>query len=118
MRFDKACECKCGNRYCAGNRSSLTSPLQKRDRRSAEYRADHDRSVLDFHRKQQAESLARARHHYSRWAPWELDLLVRRDLTRRQIAQMTGRTMYAVGSAKKKIARDPRWGRLLERNES
>lgn len=60
-------------------------------------------------RRHQQESLATAQRSNYVWSGPELELADRKDLTSRQVAEMTGRTLFAVRRMRRRIATgDPR----------
>jgi len=56
----------------------------------------------------QAETLKQARRNGYLWTGPELELAARPDLTKEQVALMTGRTLHAVRHARRKLRDDPK----------
>lgn len=105
-RYAEACECECGKRYCAGNRDSRRSPARKHKGEGHTHLDQIYAARRKHERQAQAETVETAVRHYQTWTSWEIDLLARDDLSRKDVARITGRTLAAVGSAKKKLRRE------------
>lgn len=60
----------------------------------------------DYRRREQAKSLEGASNYYKAWTGPELELILRRDLTAPQAAEMLGRTVAAVRRMRVKAQRD------------
>ena len=68
--------------------------------------------------RKNAASRDTARHHHQEWTGPQLELAARGDLTAQQIAVMTGRTRYAVNSARRRLRSDPRYQNLAGLSEA
>lgn len=58
-------------------------------------------------RRHQDEAKPHARRHYAQWTGPELELASRRDLSTRQVAQMIGRTYWAVQTMRAALSKEP-----------
>jgi hypothetical protein len=57
--------------------------------------------------RHQGETKPSARRHYAQWTGPELELASRRDLSTRQVAQMIGRTYWAVQTMRAALSKEP-----------
>jgi hypothetical protein len=78
---------------------------------SRRYRAEHPEKVKEAARRQKARDNAvtidSARHHREMWTGPQLEIAAREDLTAKQVAVMTGRTLHAVNNARSRLREDP-----------
>lgn len=86
---------------------------RERASEDAEYAAKQKRRTRNKDHRWQQRTLEQAKNRGKEWTGPELELLSRDDLTRREMAEMLGRTYYAVSEAKRKLNRDdPKFKRL------
>lgn len=101
------CACTCGKKFCASNRKSVADSdkkwlQQKRENHRARYR------------RTQEATTAGASRNYAVWTSVELELLERQDINSSDVAQMTGRTLAAVYTMRRKLRREPKLQRVIE----
>jgi hypothetical protein len=79
---------------------------------SRRYRAAHPEEVKEATNRRQARDNAvtrdSARHHREVWTGPQLEIAAREDLTAKQVAAMTGRTVYAVYNIRRRLRDDPK----------
>jgi hypothetical protein len=101
----KECSSESGRRW----RKAHPDKVREASRR---YYAAHPEKAREKVRRRMAQDYAvtrdSARHHYEMWTGPQLEIAAREDLTARQVAVMTGRTLYAVYSARHRLREDPR----------
>jgi len=102
---------------CSRCKAEWRSRYQKRraetDEEYRRRRADWmRRSAVGYQRRQQQQTVEAASRKGYEWTGPELELLTRRDLTTRQIAEMTRRTYAAVAHARHRVRHDPKFARM------
>ena len=57
----------------------------------------------------QSRTMERARNRGQQWTGPQLEIAAREDLTAAEVAVLTGRTLYAVKHARRKLRDEPKW---------
>lgn len=110
-------------RYLANRDEALARSRAWREANPERYRQWHEeysrgryltkkpairQQIMAQYRADQAETLPQARRYGYMWTGPELELASRDDLTSKQVALMTGRTLSAVVNVRHRLSTDPR----------